>query len=200
MGTPDSEHITKDDFEVEIIDLDAPSSPAPARLAGQSQRLSLRVRIGMGIAILAAVALLGAVVLKSVLSPSQAAKTSLTPQVHYQLSLTVDDGTGYAITANGIVSAFRVSDGKLLWHHTVKNVGQESITVVDGVVYLIPSVLYDSSATTAPLVALRAADGSLLWSRSLPWTEASFQLTVANGSVYIRTAVDTIEVLRATLR
>jgi outer membrane protein assembly factor BamB len=119
----------------------------------------LRIRIGMGIALLAGVALLGAAVLRSVLPLSEAAKGSLPPQIHYPLTL----------------------------------------TVVDGVVYLAPSVFYSSSATTATIAALRADNGSLLWSRTFPRDYRTyFQLTVANGFVYIRTVEDSLEVLRAT--
>jgi outer membrane protein assembly factor BamB len=153
----------------------------------------------MGIALLAGVALLGAAILRSVLPLPEAAKGSLPPQIHYPLSLTAVDGIGYGITANGIATAFRVSDGALLWHHTVRNTGEESITVVDGVVYLAPSVFYSSSATTATIAALRADNGSPLWSRTFPRDSRNrFQLTVANGFVYIRTVVDSLEVLRAT--
>lgn len=167
MDTPDSEHPVESETEVRITDLDAPSSTAPARFTGRHQRISFRVRIGMGIVILAGVTLLGIVVLRSVLLPPQTAKTTLPPQVHYPLSLTEVDGIGYAITANGVVSAFRVSNGTLLWHHAVRSTGEEAITVVDGVIYLAPSP-YNSSATTATIAALRAGDGSLLWSRTFP--------------------------------
>lgn len=195
MDNPDSEHLGESETEVEITDLDAPSGMAPTRLTGR--RFSLRVRIGIGIALLAGVALLGASVLRSVLPLPEAAKGSLPPQIHYPLSLTVVDGIGYGITANGIATAFRVSDGALLWHHTVRNTGEVSITVVDGVVYLAPSVF--SSVTTATIAALRADNGSPLWSRTFPGdSRTHFRFTVANGFVYMRTEVDSFEVLRAT--
>ena len=195
MDTLDSEHLAESETEVEITDLDSPSGTAPARLTGR--RFSLRVRIGMGIAILACVALLGAAVLRSLLPLPEAAKGSLPLQIHYPLTLTVVDGIGYGSTADGIATAFRVSDGALLWRHTVRNTCEASITVVDGVVYLAPSLF--CSPTTATLAALRADNGAPLWSRTFPRdTRMYFELTVANGFVYFRTGMDSLEVLRAT--
>ena len=137
LDTPDSEHLAESENEVEITDLDTPPGTAPARSTGR--RSSLRVRIGMGIAILVGVALLAAAVLRSVLPLPEAAKGSLAPQIHYPLTLTVVDGIAYGSTADGIATAFRVSDGALLWHHTVRNTCEAAITVVDGVVYLAPA-------------------------------------------------------------
>jgi outer membrane protein assembly factor BamB len=149
---------------------------------------------------IAGIALLVATVLVSVSQLPKAARVTA-PLVHINdaTSLSVVDGVCYASSPNGVVTALRVSDGSLLWRHVGGTTGEESATAVDGVVYLAPLLSLDSTATSVTVEALRARDGSPLWSRTLP-TDAPwlFQLTVMNRVIYVRSAVERIEALRAS--
>lgn len=201
MYTPDPEHASKSETEVEITDLDAPpeSGKVPGRLTRRSQMSSVRVRAWMRIAVIAGIALLGVAVLVSVSHLPKVARVTVPAQINSLVSLSVIDGICYATATNGVMTALRVSDGVLLWRHAGGKADEESATVVDGVIYLAPLLPPDSNATTVTVEALRASDGSPLWSRTLPKDSLTFfQLTVVNSIVYIRSVADTIEVLRVS--
>jgi len=198
LTIPDPEHAAGGETEVEITDLD--SGKVPERSTRRSRVPSFRARAWMSIAVIAGIALLAAVVLVSVSHLPKAARVTVTPvHINYPVSLSVVDGICYATAPNGVVTALRVSDGSLLWRHAGGKTGEESATVVDGVVYLTPLLPLDSTATSVTIEALRARDGSPLWSRTFP-TDAPglFQLTVVNRVVYVRSAVERIEALRAS--
>jgi len=154
----------------------------------------------MSVAVIAGVAVLAAVVMVSVLHLPKATRVTLPPvRINFPVSLSVVDGICYTTAPNGVVSALRVSDGLLLWRHAGGKTGEESATVVDGVIYLAPLLPYESTATAVTVDALRASDGSPLWSRTLPTdAPAFFQLTVVNKVVYIRSAVERIDALRTS--
>jgi outer membrane protein assembly factor BamB len=198
LTIPDPEHATEGETEVEITDLDS------SKVSGKSTRRrlvpSFRARAWMSVAVIAGVAVLAAVVMVSVLHLPKATRVTLPPvRINYPVSLSVVDGICYASSPNGVVSALRVSDGLLLWRHAGGTTGEESATVVDGVIYLSPLLPFDSTATTVTVDALRASDGSPLWSRTFPTdAPAFFQLTVVNKVVYIRSAVERIDALRTS--
>jgi outer membrane protein assembly factor BamB len=149
---------------------------------------------------IAGIALLVVAVLGSVSHLPKAARVTAPPlPINYPVSLSVVDEICYATATNGVVTALRVSDGSLLWRHTSGKTGEESATVVDGVVYLAPLLPPNSHATTVTIETLRASDGSPLWSRTLPRDSPTlFQLTVVNRVVYVRSEADTIDALRAS--
>ena len=197
LTIPDPEHAARSETEVEITDLDS------GKVAGSSTRRrrvpSLRARAWMSLAMFAGIALLVATVVVSVWHVPKAARVSAPPgQINDPVSLSVVDGICYVSSPKGVVTALRVSDGSLLWRHAGRTTGEESVTTVDGVVYLAPLLPLDSTATSVTVEALRARDGSPLWSRTFP-TDAPgfFQLTVVNRVVYVRSAVERIEALRA---
>ncbi len=196
LTIPDPEHAAGGETEVEITDLDS------GKVSGRStrRRPSFRARAWMSLAVIAGIALLVTAVLVSVLHLPKAGKVTapLVP-INYPVSLSVVDGICYATAPNGVVTALRVSDGSLLWRRAGGKTGEESATVVDGVVYLTPLLAPDSTDPTVTVEALRASDGSPLWSRTLPTdAPASFQLTVVNRVVYVRSAVERIDALRAS--
>jgi outer membrane protein assembly factor BamB len=196
LTIPDPEHAAGDETEVEITDLDS------GKVSGRStrRRPSFRARAWMGLAVIAGLALLVAAVLVSVSHVPKAVRVSAPPvHINYPVSLSVVDGICYATAPTGVVTALRVSDGSLLWRRVGGKTGEESATVVDGVIYLTPLLPPDSDTTTVTVDALRASDGSPLWSRTLPRDAPTpFQLTVVNRVVYVRSEADTIEALRAS--
>ncbi len=202
MHIPDPERAEEGNSEVEITDLDSPtaSGKVPGKPTGWRRVSSLRVRVWMGIALIAAVALLIVTVLGNLLHLPEAAKVPAPPvPINYPVSLTAVAGVYYASSTTGVVTALRVNDGAVLWRHASGKAGEGSITVVDGVIYLAPLLPPDSSASTVAIEALRASKGSPLWSRSLPIdSPLSFQLVVVSGIVFIRSGVKRIEALRAS--
>ncbi len=137
LNIPDPEHATGGETEVEITDLD--SGKRPGRYTGRSRMSSFRARTWMSIAVIAGLALLVVAVLVSVSHLPKTARVTAAPlQINYPVSLSVADGICYATAPNGVVTALRVSDGSLLWRHAGGKTGEESATVVDGVVYLAP--------------------------------------------------------------
>jgi outer membrane protein assembly factor BamB len=199
---PDPEHAAESNAEVEITDLDSPpaSGKVPGKPTGWRRVSSLRVRAWMSIALIAAVALLGVTVLVSILHLPEAAKV-IAPSLptNYPVSLVAADGVCYISSTTGVVTALRTHDGEILWHHAVGKAGEGSITVVDGVIYLAPFFPSGSTASTVTIEALRASDGSQLWSRTFPIDSPStFQFTVVNSVVYVESAIEKMDALRAS--
>jgi outer membrane protein assembly factor BamB len=202
LYTPEPEHGTESEAEVEISDLDSipESGNIFGKSKGRSKAPSLRKRTWMSIAVIAGIAVLVLAVLASVLYLPKAAKVLQTPlPINYPVSLSTTDGICYATSTNGVVTAFRVNDGVLLWRHASGKTGIRSASVVDGVIYLIPLLPPDSNATTFTIEALSASKGSLLWSRTLPTdSPSSLQFTVVNGVAYVRSGAATIDALNAS--
>jgi outer membrane protein assembly factor BamB len=198
LTTPDPEHTTKGEIEVEITDLD--TGKFSRKSTNGSQVPSFRTRAWMSLALIASITLLVATVLVSVWHvPNAARVTAPSVQINYPVSLSVVDGICYASSPNGVVTAIRVSDGSLLWHHSSRITGEVSATTVGGVVYLVPLLPFDSTGTSVSIEALRAGDGSPLWSHTFPTDSPGlFQLTIVNRVVYVRSAVESIEALRAS--
>ncbi|HEX6484853.1 MAG TPA: PQQ-binding-like beta-propeller repeat protein [Ktedonobacteraceae bacterium] len=197
MNIPDPEHAAGGETEVEITDLD--SGQIPGRSTRRNRVPWFRARAWMSLAMIGGIALLVVVVLVSVLHLPKVARVTSPVPINYPVSLFVVDGICYTTAPNGVVTALRASDGVLLWRHVSGKTGEESATVVDGVIYLVPFIPPDSTATTVTVEALRASNGSPLWSRTLPRDSFTFfQLTVVNRVVYVLSEADTIEALRAS--
>ena len=160
---------------------------------------SFRTRTWMSIAIIVGIVLLVFTILVNVPHVPKAAKVTVQPvQINYPVSLSVVDGICYANAPNGVVTAFRVRDGVLIWRHVGGTTGEESATVVDGVIYLTPILPFGSHITSMTVQALRARDGFSLWSRTFQTdSPETFQLTVVNKVVYIMSAAERIDALRA---
>jgi outer membrane protein assembly factor BamB len=204
LQTPDPEFAAEDENEVEFTDLDLPpgTGKIPKRLASWRKVRLFRTRAWMSIAIIAGIALLVFTVLVNVLHVPKAARVTVQVQpvqINYPVSLSVVDGICYANATDGVVTAFRVKDGVLIWRHVGRITSEESATVVDGVIYLAPIVPVGSHVTSLTVEALRARDGVSLWSRSLSTdSPGTFQLTVVNKVVYVLSAAERIDALRAS--
>ncbi|HEY0757584.1 MAG TPA: PQQ-binding-like beta-propeller repeat protein [Ktedonobacteraceae bacterium] len=200
MPTPDPEYRAEDETKIEITDLDIPlaSGKLPGRFTRRSRIASSRARVWIGIATVAGFVLLGAAVLVNVAPQPKVARPDAPAQTNYPVALSVVDGICYTTAPNGIVTALRVSDGVLLWRHTGK-AAEETATVTGGIIYLVPLLPNKGSTPTVTIEALRARDGSPLWSHSFPHDALNeFQLTVVNGVVYIRSVEKSITALRAS--
>ena len=198
LTIPDPEHTSGGETQVKITDLD--SDKVTRRSTRRFQMPSFRTRAFMNLAIILGIALLSAVVLVSVLHVPKAARITLPPiHFNYPVSLSVVDGICYTTAPNGVVTAVRVADGSLLWRHASRKASEESVTVVDGIAFLAPLVPPGSNDPSVTIDALRASNGSPLWSRTLPThSPESFQFTIANGIVYVESEADTINALRAS--
>lgn len=202
MHIPDPEHAGESKPEVEITDLDSlpESGKVPGRPTRRKRVSSLRLRAWMSIALVAAVALLIVTVLVSLLHMPATTKVTIPSlPTNYPVSLSVASGVCYASSSTGVVTALRVSDGAVLWHHASGKAGEGSITVVDGIIYLAPLFSAGSTALAVTIEALRAKDGAQIWSRTLPMASpSSFQFTVVNNVVYIMSGAERIDALRAS--
>ena len=200
LRAPDPEFVAEDKNEVEITDLDSLSKTG--KVLGKfpilSQIPSFRARTWMSIAIIACIVLLVFTIQVNAPHVPKAAKVNVQPvQINYPVSLSVVDGICYTNAPNGVVTAIRISDGVLLWRHVGGTTGEESATVVDGVIYLTPILPFDSHTTTMTVQALRARDGSSLWSRTFQTdSPETFQLTVMSNVVYIWSSSGRIDALR----
>ena len=202
LHPPDHEFAPEDQNKVEITDLDSPSKSGkvPEKFVRWSQAPSFRIRTLMSIAIIAGIAFLVFTVLVNVLHVPKVARVNVQPvHINYPVSLSVVDWICYANAPNGVVTAFRVKDGSLIWRHVSRTTGEETATVVDGVIYLTPLLPNGSNVNSMTVEALRARDGMSLWSRSLPTdSPATFQLAVVNKVVYVMSAAERIDALRAS--
>lgn len=201
LNTPNSENATGGDAEVEITDLDAPeTSKVPERDTRRRREPSPRERVWMSIAVIEGIVLLAVVVLVSLPhAPARVARVTASslPATH-PLSLSIVDGIVYASSPDGTVTALQVSDGSFLWHHAGSNIGQASTSVIDGMVY-ISSLIFENAAVIVTIDALRADDGSPLWSHTLPADfPAPIQLTAVNKVVYVSLGGDSIDAVRAS--
>ena len=198
LNIPDPEYAAGSETEVEITDLD--SGKIPGRSTRRNRVPPFRARAWMSIAVIAGITVLAVAVLVSVSHLPKAARVNAPPlHINFPVSLSVVDGICYTTAPNGVVTALRVSDGSLLWRHVGRKTGEESATVVDGVVLLAPLFPPGSTDPTVTIEALRASDGSPLWSRTLPTNSPeSFQLTVGNSDVYVISETERIDALRAS--
>jgi outer membrane protein assembly factor BamB len=201
LNTPDAENATGGDAEVEITDLDAPeTSKGPGRYTRRRREPSSRGRLWMSIAVIEGIVLLAVVVLVSFPhAPIRVARVSTPalPATH-PLSLSVVDGIAYASSPDGTVTALQVSNGNILWHQAGSNIGEASTSVIDGMVY-IASLTFEDAAVTVTINALRANDGSPLWSRTLPADSPTpIALKAVNGVLYVGLGTNSFEALRAS--
>ena len=200
MDTSNTEYDAGNDSEVEIIDLDVhPTVGRRYKQQTQQHWIAPRQRhLVMSIMVIIGVVSLFALI--GFPSTPKPAKVPVTPaQVNYPVSLAVIDGVAYIGSTDGTVTALRVGDGVPLWTYHNKS-GEESITVANGVVYLVPYIFDNSTATVSIVTvdALRATDGSRLWSRTfMTDSPATLQLIVVNGVVYLRSEFMRIDALRA---
>jgi outer membrane protein assembly factor BamB len=202
LQTPDPEFAAEGENEVEITDLISPigNGKVPKKYASRRKIRLFPMRTWMSVAIIAGIVLLAFTVLLNVSHVPEAARVTVQPvQINYPVSLSVVDGICYANAPNGVVTAFRVRDGVLIWRHVGEAKGEELATVVDGIIYLFPILRFDSHVTAVTVKALHASDGTSLWSRTLPTdAPAFFQLTVVNRVVYVMSAFERIDALRAS--
>ena len=190
--TPDPEHVVGSETKIEITDLDLAGRPAR-----WSRVFPFRMHPWMRIGVVAGIVIIVILILISVSQTQKGARVARIPlPTFYPLSLSVVNGICYASSTSGTVLAVRVSDGSLLWHHEGGKAGEESPTVVDGIVYLAP---FSSGASTVTIEALHASNGSLLWSRTLPTdSSAPVQPTIMHGIVYVSPEMEEIDALRAS--
>lgn len=196
MHNPDPEHTVGGETKVEITDLDLPDRPL-GRPTRWNWTFPFLVPPWMRIGAVVGIVIIATAILVNVSQIQKGARITRPPlPTFYPVSLSVVNGICYASSTNGVVTALRVSDGSLLWHHEGGKAGEGSATVVDGIIYVVP---FTRGASTVTIEALHASDGSLLWSRTLP-TDSSMpvQPTIVNGVVYVWPEVRVIDALRAS--
>ncbi|HET9999357.1 MAG TPA: PQQ-binding-like beta-propeller repeat protein [Ktedonobacteraceae bacterium] len=125
-------------------------------------------------------------------------------------SVLVDHGVLYTITApsdNGrnSIEAWNAASGSLLWSHTLDNTTifqsdamaiRPPLAIANGVLYLCAS----PGGGDYLIDALRASDGTLLWSHDLRTNilpEPLDLLTVSNGTVYVASSGNALTALSA---
>ncbi len=191
---------TMSDTEVAITDLDVPGEggKTPGRHLLYSPSFSFRTPMWRTLGVLIGIALLVVLVLVSIpyipKNKGRVPQTPLPPSAYSTLSLSVADGIGYAASKDGTVTAVRVSNGSLLWRHTLKEAVEESATVTNGVVY-IASFTVAKNSLLLTLNALHTSNGSLLWSRTFPVNAPGLlPLTVIDQEIFISTDLDSLAV------
>lgn len=201
LDSSDTEHDARNDSEIEITDLDVRSKNEKLQgkqarwryLPAQQRSLLLSITVIVGVVLL--VALIRFPPASKVAKP-----IASNMQVNYPVSVSVIDGVSYVGLTDGTVKALRTSDGFPLWTYHNKS-GEESVTVDNGVVYLVPYIFDNSTATVSivTVTALHAQNGSPLWTRTFTSdSPATLQLIVANGIVYLRSDFSRIDALRAS--
>ncbi len=201
LNSSDSEMGEGSDTEVEISDLDEFSriNQAHDRHRKWSWILVHQRRLLMGVAMMVGIALLVALI-RFPSTPKTTQGTASDIPINYPISLSTLDGISYVGSTDGTVTALRVSDGVPMWQYKGGPAGEESVTVADGIVYLVPFTFDNSTATVSNVTvnALDARNGTLLWSRTLTTdSPATLQLVVADGIVYLRSDFTRIDALDA---
>jgi outer membrane protein assembly factor BamB len=111
---------------------------------------------------------------------------AFSPLYNYATTPVVVHGVVYTQDLDSNVMAIRLATGKILWTHTYKslNAGPDGVSVAGGVVY---------AATNHAAVALSAATGRQLWSRTLIANDhegIDMAPGYNNGTVYVSTVPD----------
>ena len=87
--------------------------------------------------------------------------------------------SGQADSAHhGIVGAYRITDGILLWRYDAGNCGAEFLAAASGEVVLSPG-----GCSNPQVTALNEHNGAVLWQR--PAKDIGAKVTIANGVVYL---------------
>lgn len=201
LNSSDPEMGEGSDTEVKIIDLDEfpRVQQAHYRHRKWSWMLLHQRRLLMGVAVIVGIAILVAQ-FRVPSAPKTTKGTTSNMQINYPVSLSTRDGISYVGSTDGTVTALRVSDGFQLWQYKGGPAGEESVTVADGIVYLVPFTFDNSTAmvSSVTLYALHANNGTLLWSRTFTTNSpATLQLIVNAGIVYLRSAFTRIDALDA---
>ena len=84
------------------------------------------------------------------------------------------NGRLFVLTSEGILTAFRAWDGRVLWTETTTGNTLASPVIADGVLYVVEY---------SGLLALDPATGAVLWSRGAPATRST--PSVVGGRIYI---------------
>lgn len=110
------------------------------------------------------------------------------------VDMAIDHQVTYINSDDGIISARRSSDGKLLWQHRAPPGVNLDLVAADGKLF--------STSISSPrgaVEAYRANDGVLLWASQLP-PFGPYPLLVSDGVVYVNTQADdgTVFALRAS--
>jgi outer membrane protein assembly factor BamB len=118
---------------------------------------------------------------------------SFTTQDSYVYTMTAAGGVLYAVDVSGILYAFRIADGTVIWHRQLlsdfsSNAPGTSLTVDNGSLYL--------GTTGGTLYALRTADGGQRWTYP-PGSGMESDLTVSGGIVYLRDNNGTVHAVSA---
>ena len=109
---------------------------------------------------------------------------------------TVDNGVVYAGSRDAFLYAMDAATGKRLWRYNTGGTIYTSPSVANGVVYVgvMNAVPGDSTSTTNNttqadgfIIAVNAANGSLIWQHSLP-NYAGTALTVFDNVIYVGSA------------
>lgn len=112
--------------------------------------------------------------------------------------LAIANGVIYAESqTDGLLYAFTTDSGKELWHAVIAPAEQgttidyQGMKVANGVIYGSYYVLSTtSSSASSALFAARAHDGSVLWRAASPPEQLFNEPVVANGVLYITSAVN----------
>jgi outer membrane protein assembly factor BamB len=108
------------------------------------------------------------------------------------LSLAVAGGAVFAggntqTGGNAAINAFGAEDGAPLWSYSAAVAMPRSLVVADGIVYAHPFPDHTPVAAGPSLLALRASDGQVLWSRATQEGTDYAGPVVADGVTYIVT-------------
>ena len=78
----------------------------------------------------------------------------------HNISVTIANGVAYLSTDDNVAYALQLSNGAMLWRHSIDGSVDQPPLVANGVVYMTSFVNQNGPAH---IYALRASDGSLLW-------------------------------------
>ncbi len=109
----------------------------------------------------------------------------------HNVSVTTANGVAYLGTDDNMAYALRLSNGSVLWRHTIDGSVDQTPLVTNGVVYLTS---YVGQNGPVHIYALRASDGSLLW-RYDNTTYSYLSLSTSNSNVVYISSQDGISAL-----
>ncbi|MGZ3617325.1 MAG: PQQ-binding-like beta-propeller repeat protein [Ktedonobacteraceae bacterium] len=107
----------------------------------------------------------------------------------HNVSVTIANGVAYLSTDDNVAYALQISNGAMLWHHSIDGPVDQPPLVTNGIVYMTSFINQNGPAH---IYALRASDGRILWHYTMNNGKNSWAswLSVKDGVVYASANTD----------
>jgi outer membrane protein assembly factor BamB len=112
----------------------------------------------------------------------------------HNISVTIANGVAYLSTDDNVAYALQISNGAMLWRHSIDGSVDQPPLVTNGIVYMTSFVNQNGPAH---IYALHASDGSLLWLHDNK-SYSYLSLSISDNDVVYVSSQDGISALQGT--